>query len=49
MATELQAEMLRAVRQRLAIVQAEIAALTREHDELLKEQREILYGGSDQV
>lgn len=42
----LQADMLRAVRQRLAIVQSEIAALTREHDELLQQQREILYGGS---
>lgn len=44
---ELQAEMLRAVRQRMAIVQAEIAALTKELDELQKEQRDILYGGGE--
>lgn len=42
----LQADMLRAVRQRMAIVQSEIAELTREHDELQSQQRAILYGGS---
>ena len=41
-----QADMLRAVRQRMAIVQSEIAELTREHDELQSQQRAILYGGS---
>jgi len=47
MEIEMQAEMLRAVRQRIAIVQAEIAELTKELDELQSEQRDILYGGAD--
>lgn len=41
-----QVDMLRAVRQRMAVVQSQIAELTREHDELQRQQREILYGGS---
>ncbi len=41
-----QNELLRALRQRMAIVQSEIAELTREHDELQSQQRAILYGGS---